>query len=131
MWSTNRSLTLTQCIECCLTLYVLSNLLQLAKICEQWLGVNGKGYLLFPTSTVVNNCCTFIIQQVAKDNVGFSVRVIQFLLHPGDKGGRFGAELHIVPFPGDKIQYARPSWSHTGWASPAAMPNTPYLSFPR
>ena len=113
-------------------LSVLSTLFQRAKICQQRFGVNGKGYSLLPTSTVANHCRTIIIQQAAKDNVGFSVPVIQFL-HPGDKDRRLGAELHIVSFPTDKIQYTwpRPSWSHTGWASPAAIPNTACLSFPK
>ena len=93
---------------------VLSTLLQLAKVCEQRFGVNGEGCFLFPTLTVANHCRTFIIRQAAKDNLEFSVRITQFLLHPDDKYGRLSAELHIVLFPADQVQYARPFWSHTG-----------------
>ena len=93
---------------------VSSNLLQLAEICEQKFGVNGEGCLLFPTSTAANHCRVFVIQQAAQDNVEFSVRITQFLLHPDDKGRKLGAELHIVLFPADKVQYAQPFWRHTG-----------------
>ena len=99
----------------------INSLPQLADICEQRFGVNGEGCLLFPTSTVASHCRAFIIQQAAKDNLEFAVRIAQFLLHPDDKGRRnctpstkLGAELHIVLFPADKVQYARPFWQHTG-----------------
>ena len=70
--------------------------------------------LLFPTSTVANHCRAFIIQQATKEHVEFSVRITQFLLHPDGKDRKLGAELHIVLFPADKYQYARPFWQHTG-----------------
>jgi len=77
--------------------------------------------LLFPTPTVANHCRAFTIQQAAKDGIHFPVRVTQFLLHSDDKDrescdpvSRLGAEVHIVLFPADKVQYARPFWQHTG-----------------
>ena len=92
---------------------VLSNFLQLAKICQQKFGVDGERCLLFPTSTVANHCRAFIIQQAAKDNVEFSVRIAQFL-HPDGKGRKLDAELYIVLFPADGVQYAQHFWGHTG-----------------
>jgi len=84
-------------------------------------GVNGESCLLFPTPTVANHCRAFIVQQAAKDGVHFPVRITQFLLHSDEKDrescdpiSRPGAEVHIVLFPGDKVQYARPFWQHTG-----------------
>lgn len=77
--------------------------------------------MLFPTSTVANHCRAFIIQRVAKDDLRFSVRIAQFLLHSDEKDKeacspalKLGAELHVVLFPADKIQYAKPFWQHTG-----------------
>ena len=88
---------------------------QLADVCEQRFGIGGEGCLLFSTSTAADHCRAFIVQQAAKDNLQFHVRIAQFLLHPEDKGrGSCGAELHIVFFPADKTQYARPFWQHTG-----------------
>jgi len=96
-------------------------LLQLASVCEHMFGVNDENCLLFPTSIVANHCRAFIIQQAAKDGVHFPVRITQYLLHTDDKGrgscdhiSRHGAEVHIVLFPADKVQYARPFWQHTG-----------------
>ena len=43
-----------------------------------------------------------------------AVRITQFLLHPDDKDKELGAELHIVLFPADKVQYAKAFWQHTG-----------------
>lgn len=93
----------------------------MAGIYEQRFGANGEQCLLFPTSTVANHCRAFIIQQAAKDNVQFPVRIAQFLLHSDDKdrgncthSSKPGAELHIVLFPADKVQYAKPFWQHTG-----------------
>ena len=77
-------------------------------------GANGERCLLFPTSTVANHCRTFIVQQATKEDVELSVRIAQFLLHPDGKDRKLGAELHIVLFPADKYQYARPFWQHTG-----------------
>jgi len=92
-----------------------------ASVCEQKFGVNGEQCLLFPTSAVANHCRAFIIHQAAKDGVQFPVRITQFLLHPDNKGRgnctpslKPGAELHMVLFPADKIQYAKPFWQHTG-----------------
>ena len=117
------SLTLAQSAEC----YLISPyafdllLLQLASICENKFGIDGEQCLLFPTSIVANHCRAFIVQQAAKDNVQFPVRISQFLLHPGDKDkgncalkSKLGVELYIVLFPADKVQYARPFWQHTG-----------------
>lgn len=77
--------------------------------------------MLFPTSAVANHCRAFIVQQAAKDNLRFAVRIAQLLLHSDDKGGencitlsKLGGELHIVLFPADKMQYAKPFWQHTG-----------------
>ena len=97
--------------ECNLT---LTCFIKLTGICEQRFGVNGERCLLFPTPTVANHCRAFIIQQAAKDNAQFSVRITRFPLHPDGKDGKLGAELHIVLFPADKYQYARPFWQHTG-----------------
>lgn len=51
----------------------------------------------------------------------FPVRITQYLLHSDDKDKRactttskLGAQLHIVLFPADKVQYAKPFWQHTG-----------------
>lgn len=51
----------------------------------------------------------------------FSVRITQFLLYSDekDRGGcapqsKLSTGLYVVLFPGDKIQYARPFWQHTG-----------------
>ena len=51
----------------------------------------------------------------------FPVRITQFLLHPDDTGRgccapstKLGPELHIVLFPADMIQHAKPFWQHTG-----------------
>lgn len=97
------------------------NLPQLARICEQKFGILGEGCLLFPTSTVANHCRDFIIRQAAKENLQFPVRITQFLLQSDEKCREIcapsmkpGAELHIVLFPADKIQYAKPFWQHTG-----------------
>ena len=89
-------------------------MLQLAGICEQRFGAIGERCLLFPTSTVANHCRAFIVQQATKEDVELSVRIAQFLLHPEGKDRKLGAELHIVLFPADKYQYARPFWQHTG-----------------
>ena len=93
----------------------------MAGICEYKFGFNGEQCLLFPTSTVANHCRAFITQQAAKDNVQFPVRITQFFFHSDDKGrencaptSKRGAELYIVLFPADKMQYARPFWQHTG-----------------
>lgn len=102
--------------------YLFTHILhQLASICVQKFGVLGDQCLLFPTSTVANDCRAFIIQQAAKDDLRFVVRIAQFLLHSDDKGKgncttlpKVGGELHIVLFPADKIQYAKPFWQHTG-----------------
>ena len=88
--------------------------LQLADICEQRFGVNGEGCLLFPAPTAANHCRAFVIQEAAKDDVDISVRITQFNIHPSDEGRKFGAELHIVLFPADKVQYVQPFWRHTG-----------------
>ena len=83
--------------------------------------VDGEQCLLFPTSVVASHCRAFIIQQASKDGVQFPVRITQFLPHSDDKDGgncdpmsKLGADLFIVLFPGDKIQYAKPFWQHTG-----------------
>lgn len=51
----------------------------------------------------------------------FPVRITQLLLHSDEEGrggcaasSKSGPELHIVLFPADKFQYARPFWQHTG-----------------
>ena len=96
-------------------------LCQLASVCEHMFSVNDEKCLLFPTPTVANHCRAFIVQQAAKDGVHFAVRVTQYLLHSDDKNrescdpiSKPGAEVHIVLFPADKVQYARPFWQHTG-----------------
>lgn len=90
-------------------------------MCEQKFGVLGERCLLFPTSTVANHCRAFIIRQAAKDDLRFAVRIAQFLPRSDDKGrencttlSKLGGELHIVLFPADKVQYAKPFWQHTG-----------------
>ncbi|KAF9648449.1 PLP-dependent transferase [Thelephora ganbajun] len=101
--------------------FIHRSIKKLASICEQKFGVSGEQCLLFPTSTVAKHCRAFIIQQAAKDNVHFQVRITQLLLHSDSKdrgnctpSSKLGTELHIVLFPADKFQYAKLFWGHTG-----------------
>ena len=77
--------------------------------------------MLFPTSIVANHCRAFVVQQAAKQNLRFSVRIAQLLLQSDDKiredpnhSSKSGGELHIVLFPADGMKYAKSFWQHAG-----------------
>ena len=56
-----------------------------------------------------------MIDRTTKDNLHFTVRLVQFTIFPENEDtSASSVELHIVLFPGDAFPYAKQFWQHTG-----------------